>query len=160
MKKTDVNDLFDITKLADLCINNIQKKGFDFWDRFYPTKQDFEKDISLGNHYSFFNSEGLIGCVTVDEEMSVEYLKGEWVYQDFKVIHKLMIDPSRQGKGYSKTGMVLIENMLKEMGIESIRLSVYINNIPANNLYKKLNFKFRGIIELKKGTCYLYEKKI
>lgn len=160
IKKTDFGDLPVLKNILEQCINTMQNKGLDFWDEFYPNQQVFENDIRQETLYTLIQDEEIIGCVTINDEMSPEYLDGNWKYSGFKVIHRLMIDPLKQGNGYSKTGMVLIEKILKDMGIKSIRLSVYIKNIRANQLYKNMGFQLRGTTELKKGPCYLYEKKI
>ncbi len=149
-----------LIQLKDRCIDASGRIGFKFWDRTYPSSEDIRNRISKGSLHSFRLEDLLIGCVNIDDKLPESYRSGKWKFNSFAVINMMMIDPLHQGKGYARKALKQIERFLSSRGIESIRLSVYIENHPARRLYEKSEFVRRGTIELSKGLCYLFEKKI
>jgi ribosomal protein S18 acetylase RimI-like enzyme len=56
--------------------------------------------------------------------------------------------------------MLHIENKVKNMGIEAIRLDAFTLNPYAVKMYIKLGFEKVGIANFRKGKFYLMEKKV
>ena len=56
-------------------------------------------------------------------------------------IFDFMLDETQQGKGYGKQAMLALEEVAKEMGIETLALHVFAHNTIAINLYKNLGYK-------------------
>ena len=56
--------------------------------------------------------------------------------------------------------MLKIEKLLRDRGIETIRLDAYSLNPAALRMYDKLGYKKVGKAVWRKGLFYLFEKKI
>lgn len=54
----------------------------------------------------------------------------------------ILIDKNNRGKGLSKILVNKLHEIAKERGSDKIRLSVYVDNLKAISLYKKLGYKF------------------
>ena len=52
-----------------------------------------------------------------------------------------MLDETQRGKGYGKRAMLALEEIAKEMGIETLALHVFAHNTVAMNLYKNLGYE-------------------
>ena len=61
-----------------------------------------------------------------------------------KVSFGMIVDKSQQGKGYGQEIMKIIEKEAKNLGVSTIRLAVFEDNIPAVYIYKKAGFKEIG----------------
>ncbi len=53
----------------------------------------------------------------------------------------IIIDQPYQGQGFGKQAMVLIRKEAKKLGMERLRVEVFMDNKSAINLYKKAGFK-------------------
>lgn len=160
IQKTEINELDSIWEIKNLCVDYLSSQNIKTWDESYPSISVFEHAQKSGNLYSIFISNELIGSVCADQVMSDEYFDINWSDDNFLVIHRLMIDPKMQGKGFAKEAMIQLEKLLANNGVTSLRLAVYETNIGANALYKKLGYTLRGKVMLKNGLSFMYEKSI
>jgi len=53
----------------------------------------------------------------------------------------MIIDHPHQGKGFGKQTMDLIKKEAKRLGMEKLRLEVFVDNKRAVNLYKQAGFR-------------------
>jgi ribosomal protein S18 acetylase RimI-like enzyme len=60
------------------------------------------------------------------------------------------IDETFRGKGYGKQALLAMDEKLKSMDVESVRLHVFGDNIVAQELYKKVGFQVTDIHMSKK----------
>ncbi len=56
-------------------------------------------------------------------------------------ILSIAVDPAYQRKGVAEAMMRFVENMLEEMGITSLTLSVHTDNSPAVRFYEKMGWE-------------------
>lgn len=54
----------------------------------------------------------------------------------------------------------LIEEYLRNKGIECVRLDAFSKNPSALRMYEKIGYRRSGEIYWRKGLFYLYEKKL
>lgn len=104
-----------------------------------------------------------IACAFVlNSDYDEEYINGNWKYRNesFSIVHRLCVNPDFQNQGIGTHSMILIEKMLREDGIESIRLDAFSLNQFALRLYEKIGYIRVGEANWRKGLFYLYEKKI
>ncbi len=59
---------------------------------------------------------------------------------------QLGVSPKYRRLGIGTTLLLTLLDKFKKDGIQEVQMKVYENNIPARNLYKKLNFKIYGIV--------------
>jgi ribosomal protein S18 acetylase RimI-like enzyme len=82
--------------------------------------------------------------IVLDKEQS-SIVGNVWVNVDEKKKRAFLYDidlyePFR-GKGYGRASLELLEEMLREKGIESLELHVFADNSVAIGLYKKLGYE-------------------
>ena len=95
-------------------------------------------------------------------EYDVQYKNGSWEYpnSNFRIIHRLCVNPLYQNQGIAKETLNYIESELKENSVESIRLDVFFDNPYALSLYRKNGYKEVGVANWRKGNFYLMEKHL
>ena len=60
-------------------------------------------------------------------------------------IFNFVIDEEFRGKGFGKQALAALDEKLKPMGVESVALHVFGDNVTAQELYKKMGFQITGI---------------
>jgi ribosomal protein S18 acetylase RimI-like enzyme len=72
----------------------------------------------------------------------------KWNFDNSKVlvIHRLVIDPKYQRKGYAQKLMDFAERFATENNYSSIRLDAYSQNKRVIDFYKKRNYFIRGVV--------------
>lgn len=162
LRKADHNDLDAVADLFTKAIQTMNDKGIHQWDDIYPSKDILEQDIADGTMYLALIEDRIVSVFVLNRKYDSEYDDGAWEYKDasFYVVHRLCVNPELQGKGIGKRTMLLIEDILREKGIETIRLDAFSQNPVAVRMYESLGYKKTGEAHWRKGLFYLYEKKL
>jgi ribosomal protein S18 acetylase RimI-like enzyme len=163
VEKADLDCLSGIDVIRAACIGNMRAAGIDQWDEIYPTVDVFHRDCVAGNLFVLRNTERqLIGCATLDQTQSPEYLKISWLInsEQIGVVHRLMISPEFQGKGYAHMLMKNLENEARQRGYQAIRLDAYLHNPSALRLYAALSYRRAGEVQFRKGAFACLEKQL
>ena len=74
------------------------------------------------------------------------------------IVHRLCVNPQYQNIGIGTKTMMKIEDMVKKMGVNSIRLDAFTENPQALRLYEKLGYTTTGYADWRKGRFALMEK--
>lgn len=74
------------------------------------------------------------------EKIGVLWIKHE-VPRPHGFIYDIALDEAQRGKGYGKQAMLALEEIAKELGLETIALHVFAYNTVAMKLYDKLGYK-------------------
>lgn len=141
--------LSDLEKLFQIYLRgkqNLEQSGIYQWTDNYPTISLIESDLRKGVLYSLKNNDEIVGAINISEEQEAEYDSVNWKFDNSKVlvIHRLVIDPKHQGKGYAQKLMDFAENFAKENNYSSIRLDAYSKNERVIEFYKKREYFIRG----------------
>lgn len=157
-----IEDLERIMNLYTDAINEMNKNGIYQWDTIYPDRNIIEDDIAKKQLYIALSEETIVSAYVLNQEYDEQYANGLWKYPDstYYVLHRLCVNPATQNQGIGTLTMAHIENQVKNMGIETIRLDAYTLNPYAEKMYSKLGFEKVGIANFRKGKFYLMEKKI
>lgn len=153
----DLNIIIEIYKSAIIYLN--ENKIFQ-WDEIYPTKTILEEDILKKQMYIGIVNNAIVSVVVINSEYDQDYNNVNWEYDNFAVIHRLCVNPVNQNQKIGKNTMILIEELLKEKGIKSIRLDAFSLNPYSLRMYNNLGYKKVGEANWRKGLFYLFEKKI
>ena len=93
---------------------------------------------------------------------SIWFGKMERDSKDIAFIFYIRIDNDKRGRGFGKSAIKMIEEEIKKIGIDTIRLHVLKDNITANKMYKNLGYNifkdFDGYKEENLGE--VLEKKL
>ena len=100
----------------------------------------------------------------LNEEQDKEYQAINWLFDASKVlvIHRLVINPKHQKKGYATLLMNFAEEFAQQNSYSSIRLDAYSPNKAVIRFYQHRNYLIRGNIYFpeRKHPFHCLEKKI
>lgn len=161
-RKANRNDLPEIVLMVQNAICVMEDNHIHQWDELYPTEEDFENDIQNGDLYVGILEEQIAIVFGLNQECDEDYQYGEWMHPErpYYVIHRLCVNPVFQHRGVASKAMQYIEDLLKDMGAQAIRLDVFSSNPYSQKLYASAGYVKTGTVEWRKGKFYLMEKYI
>jgi len=161
-RKAAESDLHAVMRLLEETKQHLQSNGIFQWDENYPTLDDIEADVRNQTLYLCLLNEGIVGFFVLDPASVPEYSEGNWRYSDlsYSVLHRLCIDPDYQGQGLGTKAVLAAESILREGGIEVLRLDAFSKNLVALRLYEKLEYIRVGELYAEPGSFIMFEKKL
>lgn len=135
----------------------------------YPVRKTAEDALKRDDLF-VYESEGEILAVGIINKIQVDvYADCDWRYKapndDVCVLHTLVVDPARAGKGIGTAFVNYYEDYAKQIGCTVLRIDTNERNTAARSLYAKLGFieadivpcVFNGIPDI---NLVLIEKKV
>ena len=161
-RMAEESDIESILGLVQSAILEMERQGIFQWDSIYPSRDDFLDDIREETLFVGMADQEIAVVFTVNKACDEQYKNGAWKYPntEYRIIHRLCVDPKYQNMGIAKETLDQIENELRQVGVESIRLDVFYNNPFALSLYRNRGYKEVGTAEWRKGKFYLMEKHL
>lgn len=160
-KISEINQLFQIYLNGK---NDLAKKDIYQWTNNYPTRSIIESDLKKAILFVLKNGKEIIGAINISKEQEPEYETINWEFDNSKVlvIHRLVIDPKYQGKGYARKLMDFAEKFAIENNYSSIRLDAYSQNKRVIDFYEKRKYIIRGNVNFpeREHTFHCMEKEI
>ncbi|MDR2836064.1 MAG: GNAT family N-acetyltransferase [Bacteroidales bacterium] len=159
--KSDLPEIMNIIREAQIALGNLK---IDQWQNGYPSENIINDDIENEFCYVLSSEETIIACCTVIYNYEPSYLKiydGKWLSEDdFVVVHRIAVKTNFRRSGIA----LLLFNKIIELAISnkvySLKIDTHEGNIPMQNLLKKLNFSYCGIIFLENRDKRLAFEKI
>ncbi len=134
------------------------------WTDHYPSKAIIEKDLNAGTLFILKKDQGIIGAITLNEHQDPEYQSVDWKPGAARVlvVHRLVVDPGYQRRGYAKQLMDFAEAYAAANHYDSIRLDTYTKNKVSVEFYKKRKYIVRGKVFFagRLDPFYCLEKEI
>ena len=158
-EKRDIDSVCEIISSA---IVEMERNNIYQWDEIYPTEEDFLTDMEAGQLHVGIEDGEIAVVYTINKETDEQYANGAWKYPDseFRVIHRLCVNPAFQNHGVAETTLAHIEKELRNSGVETIRLDVFTENPFALSLYRKNGYYEVGTANWRKGRFLLMEKHL
>ncbi len=155
-------DLDKICLLIQQAIEEMERQDIYQWDDIYPARIDFEEDIERQTLYLAYSDDNLVALYVISSECDEQYKNGLWKYDEKTacILHRFCVSPLFQNKGIGKTVLHHVEEQIKEMGYQSVRLDTYTENPFAQRLYLHNGYESRGYANWRKGKFDLMEKKL
>jgi len=155
-------DLDNVLAMFTDAINEMNRNGIYQWDNRYPDRNLLKEDIIKKQLFISLYDGTVVSAYVLNQECDKQYANGTWEYPNstYYVIHRLCINPTFQNKGIGTLTMLHIENEIRKMGIETIRLDVFTLNPYAVKMYEKIGYIKVGLAHWRKGKFYLMEKKV
>ena len=114
----------------------------------HPTDAMIQSYIDGQEMYLFMDGQNVAGMTAITMYQGEDYHEILWSQnlKDDEVasLHILTVTPEYQGKGISKRMMAEIIFLVIKKGKKAIRLDALASNIPAQHMYEKLGFEYRG----------------
>lgn len=157
----------DLDQLFQIYVNgktDLEKSGIYQWTNNYPTRSIIESDLKKDVLFVLKNGKEIIGAINISEEQEPEYESINWEFDNSKVlvIHRLVIDPKYQGKGYARKLMDYAEKFASKNNYSSIRLDAYSQNRRVIEFYNKRKYFIRGNVNFpeREYPFYCMEKEL
>ena len=160
LRLAGIEDCDAIFSVFTRAIDRMEQQGIFQWDEIYPDREQIKQDIENREMFVVGNFKEIYAVAVVNNKVDAEYNEGKWQGADdvYAVIHRICVNPKYQKRGIGEKTMRLVETMLREKGIESLRLDAFSENPYSIRLYEKLGFHKTGEVAFRKGIFYLYEK--
>jgi RimJ/RimL family protein N-acetyltransferase len=130
------------------------------WDKTYPNESILREDIVKEQMYAGILNKEIVSAFVLNKEFNDDYLNAKWKYKgdDFIVLHRFCVNLSFQNKGIGTKTMLMIEEYVKNQGVQSIRLDTFSKNPFSLKMYAKSGYKKTGEANWDKGLFYIFEK--
>jgi len=158
----DISDIDDICTLVDGAIKKMESQEIFQWDEFYPTKDDFQRDIEKESLFLALDEDEIAAFYVISDESDEAYNFADWKCDadTSYILHRFCVSPFFQNKGIGREVLLHIENQIRNMGFESVRLDVFTKNPFAQRLYRNNGYEVTGHADWRKGRFDLMEKKL
>lgn len=155
--ESDIEEICNLIKNATV---NMERNNIFQWDNVYPTKEDFLSDIKKQQLFVGLLNEDISVLFVINKECDLAYESGKWKHPDceYRIIHRLCVNPKYQNRNIAKDTLLYIEQELKKQDVRAIRLDVFSKNPYALSLYLNNGYIKVGYAERRKGKFFLMEK--
>ena len=160
IRKAVAADAAALMELVRDCVGAMRSAGIEQWDEVYPNADNISRDIEEGTMDVLCEDGVIAGCVAVDRNMDPLWEGLDWSGEGEPpaAVHRLMVHPSRQGRGLAKTLMQHAEAVAGQQACRSIRLDTFLQNPVAMALYSRLGYRRTGTAMMRKGEFVGFEK--
>lgn len=155
----------DLPAVLDIffgAVRLMRSKGIGQWDELYPDQAVLSEDICRKEMF-LLEEDGIpVSAFVLNGEKTEEYNAVPWKFsgQNVRVIHRLCVDASKQGRGLGKLSLLCAEEILRGRGCGVVRLDAYSKNPAALRLYESSSYRRAGEAVFRNGLFYCYEKKL
>ena len=128
--------------------DNVRAGYWSVSEALEKSREGYEKLLPQGleteNHYLYtlYDANEAVGMIWIRADLDSPPKNG--------FIFELYVDEKFRGKGYGKQAMSLIEEKVRELGLESLGLHVFAVNNVARNLYEGVGYEVSSLNMTKK----------
>ena len=135
-----------ISELAKVVRADMWNNGLEQWTGNYPAYENFYQDYANIGLYVLVKDGLIIGSVSIFVENEVAYHEVVWEKDKSLVVHRIIVDPAKQGQGYGKQLIEFALAMAKQGGFGSVKIDTHPDNLKMQKLLKSMNFSYRGYL--------------
>lgn len=154
IRKAVASDLNKIEQFYnEVCDYLSIHSNFPGWKKgVYPVREDAEKGLKEKALYIAQINGEIAGTFILKHKPEDGYKNGNWStendYTRIYVIYTLAVHPDFLKQGVATEMLMFAERLAREEHCISIRLDVVKGNVPADQLYQKCGYTFRGTVSL------------
>lgn len=157
IRKTKIEELDTVLAIYERARNFMAANGNpNQWGKKSPSDEQVEADIRAGRSYVCMEGEEIAGVFYYAFENDPTYAKiydGEWLSDEpYGVVHRVASAGIVPGMGSTCLNWAFEQ-------CHNVRIDTHEENIPMQNLLKKLGFTYCGIIYLQNGSKRLAFQK-
>lgn len=162
MRLATCDDVDNVLALVRDCVDHMRRQGIEQWDHLYPDRMTIEADARRCEAFVATHETGLVGYVALGACQDPEYAEVPWEFTagPTLVIHRLMVNPAYQGRGFARMLMSFAEKRALTTGYRTVRLDAFVGNPRALDLYERLGYREAGTIRLRTGQFRCFEKEL
>lgn len=157
-KPNEANAIWEILQQA---IARRKADGSNQWQDGYPNLETVKEDIAKNQGYVLMKENLLVGYTAVVEnyEPAYEAIVGEWLSNDgFVAIHRVAISNHYLGKGLATKIFEMLEPLVVQKAIYSIKVDTNFDNEPMLRIFEKLNYSYCGKVYFDGSERRAFEK--
>jgi mannose-6-phosphate isomerase len=145
-RKADEQDLLALCRLFESGVRAMEEQGLDQWRwGIYPSEAVLTEDVAQGSIYVLEDEGELAAAFVINGDQDPQYKTLCWHFGVRPaVLHRLVVDPTRQRRGVGRESMAHVMRLAREMGCDSLRLDTYLKNERALALYDGLGMRRVG----------------
>ena len=114
----------------------------------HPTDEALRSFIENGEMYLLADGGTVAGMVAIVMHQGTDYEDIPWTEKlendQVATLHLLAVCPEYRGRSLGNTILELAGELAKQHGKKAVRLDVLESNLPAQHLYEKNGFIYRG----------------
>lgn len=157
----DIKDIMNIIKQAQ---SYFKEQGINQWQDNYPNIETIKNDVNSGASYILLKENNIIATAAVSfsgEKTYESIYDGKWLTNGaFAVIHRIAVDNNYKGLGIASEIIKNVEKLSLNKGIRSIKVDTHEENISMQNLLRKNEFSYCGVIYLEDRSKRIAFEKV
>ena len=118
----------------------------------HPTDAMLKSYIENNEMYFYIDDGNLVGMIAIVMHQNDDYKTVAWERvlrnDEVSTLHILAVCPEYQKKGYGVKILEEAVELSRKNGKKAVRFDALKSNIPAQKMYERYGFKFRGIQKL------------
>ena len=121
------------------------------WQRgVYPTRQTALDALKRGDLFVCVDGGQVVAAAIINRIQVPVYAEVGWLYHaepdEVMVLHTLVVDPLRAGRGYGSAFVAFYEGYARQSGCPVLRMDTNEKNAAARRLYARLGYREAGIV--------------
>lgn len=121
------------------------------WQRgVYPTRQTALDALKRGDLFVCVDGGQVAAAAIINRIQVPVYAEVGWLYHaepdEVMVLHTLVVDPLRAGRGYGSAFVAFYEGYARQSGCPVLRMDTNEKNAAARRLYARLGYREAGIV--------------
>lgn len=147
-------ELDAVDRLSLKAIRQMNQDGLTQWDERYPRAVHFLQDIRYASLFGVYENDVLQGFACIDQTFHSCYTSLDWDISDSIIVHRMVVDPSLQGKGIGQQLLAHAETLAKQNKLRFVKLDTHQDNQKMIGLLKKLGYREVGYLQEINRTAY------
>lgn len=155
IERATLQDYQEIEKIYIQANKALKRDGVDQWQKDFPNKETFLKDLDLQASFLYREKEILATAALIpgQDKTYKKIYKGSWVNDEpYTTIHRFAIHDKAKGKGLGKQMLQALMDKSVEMGYWNVRIDTHKDNKKMLRLIESMGFIPCGIIHVMDGS--------
>lgn len=114
----------------------------------HPTDEGLRSYIENGEMFLLMDGGTVAGMVAIVMHQGADYEDVPWAERlendQVATLHLLAVCPEYRGRTLGNTILELAGELAKQQGKKALRLDVLESNLPAQRMYEKAGYEYRG----------------
>ena len=116
----------------------------------YPTEATALEALEAGELFVLTEDGCLAAAARINQTQVPVYSQAPWLWQApaerVMVLHTLVVDPLRKGRGHGTAFVAFYEDYARERGCPCLRMDTNEKNAAARALYARLGYREAGVV--------------